>query len=294
MLTDISHYTYGTIAPGKDVHRIREDMKLIRQAMEAEVWFHVCRNYGSMANYNLLGKAFAEASRQTPRVIAKIRCYNAAILRYDVEDTCTMLGKEQVEIAQLSMRAGQSKRGVVDDFIQGGPISEACAALKEEGRIGSLVLEVFFGTSDETLDALAHDCFDGYTFYYSILQREASNEVFEGLRAASKPVLALCAAAGGCAAPSWYPRRKAEAPEDRQVRIYEQIRDLIAEYEVRSWQDLLYGFLNAQENVVTAIAGTTSPEHLVENLRVAANPPAVPSELVARILAIHSDWMGRA
>jgi aryl-alcohol dehydrogenase-like predicted oxidoreductase len=68
----------------------------------------------------------------------------------------------------------------------------------------------------------------------------------------------------------------------------------MVEHGVRSWEELVYGFLLAQENVATAIAGTTSAEHLAENTRIAAAPPAIPRELVAGILAVHSDWMARA
>ena len=294
MLPQTTPYTFGTMTVGADVNRLQEDTRVVRQAMDAGVWFHTARGYSSIANCNLLGRALAEDRAHAPRIMAKIRCYNPDILRYDVEDTLSMLGVERVDIAQLSLRSGESKRALVDDFIAGGPMSELCRKFQAQGKVGSLVLEVFFNTAAESLDAVERDLFDGYTFYYNLLERETSNAVFERIREKRQPLLALRAVAGGCSNPAWYAARKAKDPDSRTVRIYESVRELAALYGVTDWLEFAYAFLLGQDNVVTAIAGTTDAAHLAANIAAASSYRPIPAELMERIHAIHAEWMARA
>ena len=289
-LPAMSRYTFGTMSIGKDLDAIRADIALARAAMEAGVWFHTCRRYACMDNYNVLGRAFREAPSQIPPCICKIRSDNADILRFDVEDTARLLGLEKVHVAQM-VQTDKSDRRIVDDFLHQGPRWETCCRLKEEGLVGHLVLEVFFSCSADGIRAVEHDLFDGFIFYYNLLARELRNDLFHLLCGRNEKVLSLRTVGGVLDEPLAAPA------DDAARRRAQRLGDLVPVFEesgCADWLEFSMRFLFSKENVPTTIGGTSNPAHLDRFLELAASVAPLPPAPVARIDALQDDWMARA
>jgi aryl-alcohol dehydrogenase-like predicted oxidoreductase len=282
---EIGRYTFGTMSVGKDLHAIDADIALVRSAMEAGVWFHTCRRYACVDNYNVLGRAFREAPSQIPRCICKIRTDNADILRFDVEDTVSLLGLQRVDVAQL-VQTDKTNRLIADDFLQQGPRWQACCELRERGLIGNLVLEVFFACSGDGLRALESDLFDGFIFYYNLLARELSNDLFHRIEGQGRPILSLRTVGGVLDAP--------QDPADYRARRQQQLADIYEASACGDWLEFSMRFLCSKPNVITTIGGTSNPAHLQRFLDLAATIEPLPEALVARIDALQDDWMARA
>jgi aryl-alcohol dehydrogenase-like predicted oxidoreductase len=277
---------------GKDVANVRRDAALVREAMEAGIWFHTASRYACGADYNLLGRTFAEAPGQIPPCICKIRCDNAEILRIDVEHTVRLFGLQRVDVAQLSRTARDRKDAIVEDFARQGPMWETCCELKQKGLVGNFVLEMFFGCSEDGLKAVEHEMFDGYGFYFNALNREASNELYQALAAAQCPIISI--RSGGFLDGGWFERTLAERPGHRDLEMHEALVPLFRQSQCADWLEFSMRYLFSLPNVVTTVGGTRNVEHFRRHLAIARERKPLPRDIVEAILGIQDRWMGKA
>lgn len=289
-VSDMSFYTFGTMSIGKDNDRIRADIALAREAMDAGVWFHTCRGYASVNNFNVLGRAFREDPDHVPPCMCKIRCYNADTIRIDVEDTRSLLAKDRVEVAQLSTRSGQRKE-IVDDFLAEGPMWQACCEVRDAGHVGSFLLEVFVSCSEEGLRAVENDLFDGYGTYFSVLAREVSNPLWRAIRERGAPLVSICSIAGGKVMPAVAERLAAEEPDHYILPRRAGLVPIFERSGCADWLEFSLAFLRAHPNLISTVGGTASSEHLHEFLDTAARVRPLAADLVADIHALQADWM---
>jgi aryl-alcohol dehydrogenase-like predicted oxidoreductase len=289
-LPEMSFYTFGTMSIGKGNDSIRPGIALAREAMDAGIWFHTCRGYASVNNYNVLGRAFREAPDRVPPCICKIRCYNADALRIDVEDTRSLLGKDCVEVAQLSARSGERKE-IVDDFLAQGPMWQACCELREAGHVGSFLLELFVSCAEEGLRAVECDMFDGYGFYFSALAREVTNGLWAALAERDAPVVSICSIAGGNIMPAVAQRLAAERPDHYLLPRRAGLVPVFERSGCADWLEFSLAFLRAHPNVATTVGGTSSREHLHAFLETAARVQPLAADLAREIHALQDEWM---
>jgi len=277
---------------GGDVSAIKADMALVREAMDAGVWFHTCVRYACGADYNLLGRTFADARGKVPACICKIRCDNAEILRIDVENTLSRFGLERIHVAQLSRTARDRKEAVVEDFARQGPMWYQCHTLRERGLVGAFVLEVFFGCSAEAATAVEGGLFDGYAFYFNALNRETNNAFFDAATEARCPLISI--RSGGFLDGDWRERVSRENPGHRDLKMHDELQPLFARSGCRDWLEFSLRFLFSLESVVTAIGGTRSPAHLRRHLEIWRTASPLPQDIVAGVLDIQRRWMAKA
>jgi aryl-alcohol dehydrogenase-like predicted oxidoreductase len=285
-------YTFGTMSVGKDLDRIGEDIALIHEAVDAGVWLHTARGYAAVSNCNVLGRALRTASRRPAGVMAKIRCYNAEVLRFDVEDTLDLLGIDRVDIAQLSTRSGEPKRALVDDFRRDGPMLDTCRQLRDAGKVGSFVMELFVSCADEGLEAVDHELFDGYATYLSIIDRELTNPLWQAVVARDAPLISIRSIGGGRILPGPATRLRAEQPDHYYVRRLDGLGPVFERSGCGDWLEFSFRFFASCPNVPSTVGGTARAEHFRMLLAASkAYTRPLPAEIVADIHALHHEWM---
>lgn len=287
---EMSPYTFGTMAIGRDPGRIRRDIRLARAAMDSGVWFHTARRYACVDSYNVLGRAFREDPANIPPCTCKIRCYNADTIRIDVEDTLSLLDMETVAVAQLSKRSGERKE-IVDDFLAEGPMWQACRELHEEGLVENFALELFVSCSEEGIRAVEGNLFDAYAFYYSIVDREVTNDLFRALQAGRAPIISIRTVGGGKIFPAVRERLRREEPDHYYLDRLDDLEPVFEQSDSRDWLDFAFRFLLGQPNVRTTVGGTADEEHLQDFIETAASAEPLPAELVGAIERLHDRWM---
>lgn len=277
-LPELTNFTLGTA--GLSDKTDPEHMRVARQAMEAGVWFHSSAEYGKGSVFETLRAAFREDPKHIPRCIFKVHGEDPVKLRRSVEGAIRDTGVGRVDIAQICGRPS-----VGEDLQPGGGMHDAMCELLEEGLVGSYVIEFFRPTCDDFLRAVADDLFDGYTFYYGVVDREVSNPLFDLIQEKGVDVLALRTVGGGPGAPGYAGDRAAILGEIQQevAALYER-SGCASEVEFRMRFPLSVG------NVRTTIGGTNDPRHLKLFLDTLAAPEPLPAEIVAAVQALHRRW----
>ncbi|MFW6303662.1 MAG: aldo/keto reductase [Candidatus Sumerlaeota bacterium] len=284
---EISRYVFGTLLL-KDPER---HTRLINMALDAGVWFHSCYLYGCVNDGNLLGKVLKERPGSLPGIICKISGETAEEIRHGVESSLSLMGLEQVNIVQLSRKAGKRKDFLVDDFKNVGPIRETCEKMRSEGKVGHYIMEIFCSCAEDGIEAVHEGLFDGYTFHYSLVQREATNELFDLLRKEQEPVVSMKTATGGYVDPVRFRKTIEEHPDRRDVQIYQRLRELYEASGSRDWLDFTFRFLFSQPNVKATAGGTTDPDHLEAFLEASRDIRPLDPAILEEILKIQAEFM---
>ena len=81
----LTSFTFGAMSLGNDPDKMAAHVGVARAAMESGVWFHASQEYAGGGAFMILRHAFMEAPAQVPKLILKIRCDNAAVLKFDVD-----------------------------------------------------------------------------------------------------------------------------------------------------------------------------------------------------------------
>ena len=290
-LPKMTPYTFGTMSLGRDPSNFTNDVAVARLAMEKNLWFHSSRAYGSGGGtFEVLRQAFAEAPGQIPPTIFKIGCESADIIEQDVAFTLKTLGLPRMEIAQLAGKTHE-KRDIVGDFLTQGPMFQTCKRLKAQGLVGHFVFEIFFSYAADAFKAVTHDLFDGYIFYYSLLERQVSNEIWAELVTKNLPILSLRPVAGSFLAnKEKLQERKRKEPGHPAFLRLEEIAPLLEKSGCRDHLELSLRFLASQPQVKTTIAGTSSPTHLDQLAEAVRSARPLGSELTEELRQLHSKW----
>ena len=272
-----------------DIADIRAQIKVVRAAMDAGVSFHASREYAGGGAFTIMRHAFEEEPARLPKLILKIRCDNALLLKFDVEDARRRLNIGRIDIAQL-VRARHDRRPVVDDFLQGGEMWQACEKLRAEGKVGAFVMEIFESFSPDAIRAVQAGLFPAYIFYFSPGERQASNDLFDMLTERKEPILSLRTLCGGILDPSRIAQIREKNPEDGALARFEALHPIYEKSGAASWAEFSMSFLRSFPNVLTTIAGTSREKHLHELLEAdrTARPMAAP--LVEEIKTLHRNW----
>lgn len=289
-LPEMTPYTFGTMSLGHDQANFSRDVIVARKAMERNLWFHSSRAYGDGGTFEVLKKAFADAPGQIPKTIFKIGCESAELIQQDVEFTLSTLGLEKMQIAQLAGKT-HLKRDIVADFLSKGPMFQTCMRLKEQGLVEHFVFEIFYSYSPDALKAVTHDLFDGYIFYYSLLERQVSNEIWAELESKNLPILSLRPVAGSFLSNNerLLERRLKEPGHPAFLRL-EELAPILERSGCKDLLELSLRFLASQPLVKTTIAGTASESHL--NMLAEAVRTAKPLEkqLTVELCGLHAKW----
>ena len=276
---------------GNQVAAMSAQVAIVRQAMELGLWFHTSQEYGgSGGTFQVLRRAFDECPGRRPPIIAKIRCDDAEVLRFDVEDLLRRLDVERVDIVQLC-KSKHDRREIVDDLLEDGPRAAACHDLAKRGLARSFCLELFITCSADGTRAIRNSLFDAYIFYWNPIEREIAAETYAALKQSPARVLALRTVCGGLNTPTDLARFSVDKPHYRTDR-FETVWPLVVESGCQDVLELSARYLASQPQVLTTIGGTSSAEHMVRYFEAVRDARPLAPEWVAKLDALHDQWAG--
>jgi hypothetical protein len=174
----------------------------------------------------------------------------------------------------------------------GGPCHAGFQALKDEGLVRRLVLEVFPWTSAAPLKALAGGylggVIDGVIFYLNPLQRFASNPLWDMLIEKELPIVAMRTVGGGpvhmmrdVPGFAWQAYLQKRAVE---------VAPIFERSGIESWTEFCLRFAASFPSVQATVGSTIHPEHLAGYLAAAADPKPLDAEIVDAISTLQRRW----
>jgi aryl-alcohol dehydrogenase-like predicted oxidoreductase len=252
-LPELPPYTFGTMSLGQGQYDLAADVKVARAAMDAGIWFHTSTDYQD--TYRVLRHAFDEDRAHVPQLIVKMDAKVPEMTRSVIETTLAKLKVERVDIAQMCWNEIPD---IAEVHRAQGPRWQAFHELKQQGKVGSFVLEIWpnAGSCQNGVQALLNDLVDGYIFYYNLIERFVDNALFDLIEQRRAKILALRTLGGGgtVAAAGVTP-----SPEQRKRQ---ELEPLFARSGCKDWLEFSVRFVLSDANVVTAISGTRRLEHL--------------------------------
>ncbi len=268
-------YTFGTMSLGADVARMDDEVQLVRRAMDAGIWFHGSPTYNRGLSFMILRMAFDQDRANVPPMIVKIRDGSADLMRFEAEDTCRRLGFDGIEVAQL-VSMDHSSDGLAYQLVNGGPIADELASLRNRGIIRNAVVFVNRDHSRAGLEAQASELVDGLTFYWNACQRECSDDVWAAIQEQDVLSLALRTLTGGPLNEKW----KESQENVRGIWESAGCADEV-EFALR---------LGASFPAIrTSIGGTRDLGHLERYLTVAETATPLPQDVLDEIGAMWRD-----
>ena len=284
-LNGITPYIYGTTRLGDEKIPRAERIKVARAAMDAGVWFHTARMYGSALE--VLGEAFAAEPTKIPKLIIKIGWENVNQLRGAIEENLKPLGLSGVQLGQLCLGGELAK-----DFAEGGQCYRVFQDLKDEGLVQGYVVEVFPWTSEPPLKALragyTTGIIDGFIFYLNPLQRFASNVLWEEIVARQQPVIAMRTVSGG---PVHHLRDvPGFAWKDYLQKRAAEVAPIFEKSGITSWTEFCIRFAHSFPLVKATVGATSRIENLNEFLIAKDHLAPLPENIMREIEALQARW----
>jgi aryl-alcohol dehydrogenase-like predicted oxidoreductase len=294
-MLQLTPFTFGCMSLGNsdDIADVRAQIRVVRAAMNAGVSFHASREYAGGGAFTIMRHAFDEDRARIPKMILKIRCDNALLLKFDVEDALRRLNIDRIDVAQL-VRAKHDRRPVVDDFLAQGEMWRLCQLLWKEGKVGEFVMEIFESFSPDAIRAVKAGIFRAYIFYFSPGERQTSNELFDLLEQQKQPILSLRTLCGGVLDPKRIAQIRERNPDDRAIARFEALRPIYEKSGAASWAEFSMSFLKSFPNLVTTIAGTSSERHLIDLINADRTSKPMAAPLANEIKALHRAWAAPA
>jgi hypothetical protein len=285
-IDEVSPYIYGTTRLGDAAITFDERVRVARAAMEFGVWFHASHQYGD--SLSVLRAAFDQGRSRVPRLIFKIGWESVAEVRETVDTLTRALGIEYMDVGQLCLN-GELAR----DFAAGGPSIQALHALREEGRVGRFVLQVFPWTSGVALSALraghTQGLIDGYIFYLNPLQRFADNALWDLLIETQAPIIGMRTLAGGdvfqlrdVPGAAWKDYLRERAAE---------VAPIFESSGVATWPEFCVRFAHSFASVRASVGSTSKIERLAQLVSAARGRiEPLPAASVSALLALQRRW----
>jgi aryl-alcohol dehydrogenase-like predicted oxidoreductase len=272
-MSPFTPYTFGSMSLSRNPADIRNDLVVVRRAMEAGVWFHSSPTYNMGFTYMVLRAAFEEDRSRVPRLILKVRDGSVPLMRFEVEDSCRRLGIDGIDVAQL-VSMDPNPGNLVDQLRAGnGELVDELASLRERGLIRQAVLFLTPENSEAAVEASGHELIDGVTLYWNVVQRDCAASAWAAIREQNIPVLALRTVGGG-------PIDKATAARDAEISA------LLEEAGCRSRTELALRHAASEPVVQTTIGGTSSLGHLEEFLEASKAATPLPEPILRRIESV--------
>lgn len=236
-LQRVSRLTVGTGGVGKVGDP--GQLNVIRRVMDENgIWMH-CGNYGE-GSFKNLKIAFGERPAQVPRTIFKLDGVTAEGFRTTLRDFLAQTGLERTDIGQIC----------------GFPLSkepdavlEAMTEAQRRGTVDSFIMDLVPAYCDKVPDYIRRRLFDGYIFYYNVLECHANDTVLSLLEQHKTPIFAMRVFAGG----EFF---RGGAPQ------HEALDALFKKSGCRDKVEFCLRFSLSVPSSVTAIAGTSQMAHL--------------------------------
>ena len=288
----IPHYTFGTGRIRATVDTFAEDVKLVRGVMETGVAVHTSSDYGHGGHdvqpfgggqtLKVLKAAFAEAPQQIPKIIVKLYCATVENARGHLEMILAGLGVERIDVAQLCTWAD-----FAEDFGQQGPRWQMFNEFQEKGVIGNYLAEIFAPWSQNALPVIEEKLVDGVIFYYNLIERQVSNEVWDRIEAKNTLVFALRTLGGICPDMERLDETLTGQGEDSMSARLAALKPLYKQSGCRNWVEFSMRFALSMPNVVTTIGATNKLQHVQAFLAAEKRP--LPQDVLKQIHTLHRE-----
>ncbi len=267
---ECSRYTFGTMSLGRNPAAVDSDLVVARRAMEAGVWFHSSPTYNNGFAFMVLRRAFDENRSGVPRMIVKVRDATPELMRFEVEDSCRRLGLDALDVAQLVSMDLQPGTLVDQLRMNGGPLVDELASLRERGLIREAVVYITPANADHAVEVVRRSSLvEGITLYWNAVQFECTPAAWAQIRANNIPVLALRTLGGSMRDTNF------AAKADR-------LQALVAAAGCTSITEFNLRLAASDPSIRTTIGGTASLEHLEMYLSAAQRAIALPADILAQ------------
>lgn len=285
ILSDLTPYIYGTTRLGDDSIELDKRVSMAETAMESGLWFHTSHQYNTALR--ILRRAFDNHRNKIPRLIVKLGGNTLKEFREDIEKNIVPLGIKHIDVGQLCI-GGQLAR----EFAEGGNCYKEFQKIKEEGLVGSYVMEVFPWTSDLPYKALkagySEEIAEAHIFYLNPLQRFASNDLWDLLKEKEVPIIAMRTVSGGPV------HKLRDIPgfawkEYLQKRAVE-VAPLFEQSGIEHWTTFCVRYAHTIPNVLATVGATSRSENLQEFLQAMNNLKPLPASVMEAISRLQYRW----
>lgn len=284
-LAGLSTYVYGTTRLGDGKVPFADRVAMARRAMDSGVWFHSSDQYGDALE--VLRTAFDQDRDHVPNLIFKLHGGTVDELRASVAEQTAAVGVDHVDLGQLCIGGS-----FAEEMASGGACHAGFQALKDEGLVHRLVLEVFPWTSAAPLKALKGGhlggVIDGAIFYLNPLQRFASNPLWDLLIEKEIPIVAMRTVGGGPV------HRMRDVPgfawQDYLQKRAVEVAPIFERSGIESWTEFCVRFAASFPSVRATVGSTIQPEHFSAYLAAAADPQPLEAGIVNSISALQRRW----
>lgn len=284
-LADLSRYIYGTTRLGDDKIPFADRVTMAHAALGTGVWFHTSHQYGDALK--VLRAAFDADRKHIPRMIFKIGWSSIEELRETIKKNIEPLGIDHMDIGQLCL-GGK----LADDFAAGGKCYGDFQKIKDEGLVRRFVFEVFPWTSKVPLQAIKggypKGIVDGYIFYLNLLQRFASNELWDLLLERNEPIVAMRTVCGGEV------HRLRDVPgaawKDYLRQRAIEVAPLYDRSGCKTWPEFCVRFAYGFPQVRATVGSTSRPENLQAFLDAVKIIKPLPADIQTEIVKLQRRW----
>lgn len=243
-LQAISKLTVGT--GGVGTIGDPEQINVVRRVMDqGDIWMH-CANYGE-GSFQNLKVAFSERPSKVPKTIYKVDGITADGFRTTLRDFLAQTAVQRTNIAQVC----------------GFPLSKepdavlaAMAKARQQGTVDTYIMDLVPSYCDKVPGYIRQGLFDGYIFYYNVIECSATDALMALMVEKRVPVFAMRTFAGG----EFF---KGTAPQHQELKALFQKSGCADETE------FCIRFALSVPASVTTIAGTSKTAHLDQLLGAA-------------------------
>ena len=284
-LKEISPYIYGTTRLGDDSIAAERRIEMALAAMDAGIWFHTSHQYNSAPD--ILRQAFDRNRSKVPPLIVKLGGNTIEEFRDDIRKNTELLGIKYIDVGQLCLGGT-----LAEEFATGGDCYKQFRKIKEEGRVGTYVMEVFPWTSEVPYKALTNgysdELVDAHIFYLNPLQRFAGNALWNLLMKKNAPIIAMRTVAGG-------PVHKLRdvpgfAWKDYLRQRAVEVAPIFEASGIGNWPEFCVRYAHSIPQVLATVGATSRMENMNHFLTAADHPKPLPPEIMEAIGKLQEHW----
>ncbi len=272
----LTRFTYGTTRLGDGSIPFESRVAAARRAMDLGLSFHTSHQYGDALS--VIREALDRNRERVPKFLFKIGWSTPEQIRGQVEHQLEALNLSRMDVGQLCLGGP-----LAEEMARPGEGMRAILRMKEEGLVGSFVLECWPWSPPAYLEAIrsgvAGSVVDAYIFYLNPLQRFVLNELWDALCETGFPIVAMRTVCGGTRPSSGYLQPRWDAVEP----IY-RVTD------AQSWPEFCVRYALGLPNVVATVGSTAAVERIEEFARLSADPKPLEPHVVEAIHELHRRW----
>jgi aryl-alcohol dehydrogenase-like predicted oxidoreductase len=164
---------------------------------------------------------------------------------------------------------------------------KTCEALRQEGKVGHFILEVFEPFSKDALVGVQNDLYSAYIFYYNLIERQASQELFNEMVMRKCRMISLRALWGGGLNPKGIEKLKKEDPANPVLSRITALEPLFRASGCGTWSEFSVRFVLSHPGIISTVSGTRTLEHLQELLELTRSAKPLKPEIVAAVQKLH-------